>query len=486
MSFASILRAWLALVLALALGACASGPTSRLGSVAVWTSSADGARKLAKVQDLPLLPVRKVGQGEAVTHVITVEPQQRFQEIVGFGAAMTDASALLFEKRLSKPQRDALFAELFGADGLALSFLRVPIGASDFSERHYSFDDMPSGETDPTLARFSLDPARDAQIPALKAARAVNPQLVLMASPWSAPGWMKDSGSLVKGRLRPEYYDAFARYLLRYLEAMDAEGLPVRWLSIQNEPHFEPANYSGMRLDPAARADVIGRHLGPLLERSGRTVGVLEWDHNWNEPESPLAVLADPRAARHVAGVAWHCYAGEPEAMEQVRAAYPDKDVFFSECSGGEWAPEWGKSLGWMIDKLVIAPSRYGSRGTLLWNLALDENHGPHKGGCGDCRGVVTIDSRTGAITRNVEYYVLGHASRFVRQGAHRVASSESGPVSNAAFRNPDGSLVLLVHNRSAQAAVVAVVDGRSRFTASLPGGELATFTWRHNGEGQP
>ena len=458
-----------------ALGVAAPVASRPADSAQGWSSSADASRKLTPMAAMPR-SARQPAPGEAV---ISVDPRRRFQSMVGFGAAMTDASALLLMDALDTQARTRLLRELFGRDGLAISFLRVPIGASDFSPVHYSLDDMPPGTRDDALAHFSMAGAAAAQIPMLRAAKGVNPGLSLMASPWSAPGWMKTSDSLIKGRLRPDAYPAFAQYFSRYLAEMARRGLPVGWISVQNEPHFEPADYPGMRMDPGERAAFIGGHLGPLLARRGQRAAILDWDHNWDQPESPLAVLGDPRAARYISGVAWHCYAGDVGAMERGRAAFPAKDVFFTECSGGNWAPDWGGTLGWMSSNLVIAASRAGSRGTLLWNLALDENHGPHKGGCGDCRGVVTIDRVSGTVTRNVEYYVLAHASRFVRPGARRIASSESADIANVAFRNPDGTLVLIAHNRGKAAARFAVRSGAKLFTVALPAGEVATFTWR-------
>ena len=471
------LRRGLAALAALALSACQTLP-DRAPKMAVWASSADASRKLERQADIPALPA-----ATPVPDELVIDPGQPDQEIVGFGAAMTDSSALLLRNKLTPAAREALLRELFGADGLALNFMRLPIGASDFSVKHYSLNDLSPGETDLQLTRFSMAEAEAAQIPMAQAARAVNPDLVLMASPWSAPAWMKDSASLIKGQLRPEHYGAYARYFARYLDAMDAAGLPVRYVSVQNEPDFEPANYPGMRVPPAARAAFIGQHLGPLLAQRKNPVRVLDWDHNWDQPQQPLAVLADPVANPFVAGVAWHCYAGDPAAMETVRRAHPDKEVFFTECSGGQWAPNWGETLGWMIDNLIIAPSRAGSRGTLLWNLALDETYGPHLGGCGDCRGVVTIDSRSGAVTRNVEYYVLGHVSRFVRPGARRVASSGGGAdVRHAAFRNPDGTLALVLRNGGKSAAALAIRSGGRAWQLSVPAGEVLTLVWPDEG----
>jgi glucosylceramidase len=193
----------------------------------------------------------------------------------------------------------------------------------------------------------------------------------------------------------------------------------------------------------------------------------------------PWTVLSDPVAHRYVAGVAWHCYEGDVPAQSRVHDVFPDKDTWFTECSGGEWSPKFDETLGWMTDKLIIGGANNWSRGTLLWNLALDPRHGPHKGGCGDCRGVITIDPATGAITRNVEYYVLGHASRYVLPGAWRVlAIKRSEGVEGAAFLNRDGSRVAILHRTSGTGPVAIAIDGR-RFLAPLPAGAVATLRWR-------
>ena len=189
-------------------------------------------------------------------------------------------------------------------------------------------------------------------------------------------------------------------------------------ITVQNEPHFEPGDYPGMRLDPAQRARFVRQYLGPL-----NSARILEWDHNWDEPNSPLAVLADSGARRYVSGVAWHCYAGDVSAQSVVHDAYPDKDAYITECSGGDWAPKFADNLAWMVSKLIIGGTRNWARGVILWNLALDEQHGPHTGGCGNCRGVVTIKS-DGTVERNEEYYALAHISRFVPPGARRIAST--------------------------------------------------------------
>jgi len=463
-------------ILAALLGASLSPSMAaeNAGAVQAWLTTGDQSRLMARGPDA------RFGRAKPAATVIDIDPATRYQEMQGFGASITDASAYLIRQRMNPAQREGLLRELFGRNpGLGMSFTRLTIGASDFSQSHYTFNDMPRGESDPGLARFSIEPHRANVLPTIQRALAINPQLKVMASPWSAPGWMKTSDSLVKGSLKPEAYDAFARYLGRYVGAMQAEGVPLFALTLQNEPHFEPEDYPGMRVDPASRAAFIGGHLGPLLAREHPGTTVIDWDHNWDEPDSPATVLKDPSAAKYVSGVAWHCYAGNVAVQAQVHAQFPDKDTWFTECSGGRWSPDWAKNLMFFTRTLIIDSTRGWARGVLLWNLALDENDGPHLGGCKDCRGVVTIDSRTGQVTRNVEYYALAHASRFVMPGAQRVQSSEGvGELSNVAFRNPDGSLALVVANGAQAQQTFSVRIAGQSFRYTLPGLSVATFAW--------
>ncbi|NIJ20362.1 glucosylceramidase [Sphingomonas naasensis] len=470
------MRLWAGLC-ALALAGCAPAarPTAVApapGTVEIWLTLPDQSVLLARQPSLALAPGPAAG-------AINVDPAQRFQEMVGYGAAITDASAWLIQRHMTPAQREALLADLFGPEGIALSFTRVTIGASDFSRSHYSYDDRPKGERDPELAHFSIAPARAEVLPTVRAARAINPQLAVMVSPWSAPGWMKTTDALIKGTLRDDAYRPFAAYMRRTVQGFAAEIGPVDYLSIQNEPDFEPENYPGMRLSPAQRAKAIAL-LGPELARAGLKTRILDWDHNWDLPEQPLGVLADPAAARYVSGVAWHCYKGDVAAQSVVRDKHPDKDVFFTECSGGEWSKAWPDSWAWTMRNLVIGAPRHWARGVLMWNLALDEKYGPHLGGCDNCRGVVKIDSTTGGVTRNVEYYAFGHASKFVARGAHRIASdSRPGGIETVAFANPDGSRVLLVFNAGAANETVTVAADGGHFAYALPSNAAVTFRWR-------
>jgi glucosylceramidase len=414
---------------------------------------------------------------------ITVDESKSYQRMLGFGAAMTDASAYLINQKMPKLDREALLQDLFSqSKGIGFSFIRVPMGASDFSRRHYSYDDMTGTATDSALAHFSIDVDRADKLPLLRRALAINPELKVMASPWSPPGWMKTTNSLITGTLLPKFYDSFAEYFVKFIRAYEAEGVPTYSISLQNEPNFEPADYPGMKLTPGARADVIGKHMGPRFASAGIKTLIWDWDHNWDLPQQPLDVLADTTARKYVQGVAWHCYGGEVSAQGAVHDAHPDKDAYFTECSGGEWSPKFDENLKWTVNTLVIGATRNWARGVLLWNLALDEGFGPHLGGCGNCRGVVTINSKTGGYARNVEYYALAHASKFVRPGAHRIASESSdSTLSSVAFRNADdGSKVLIVVNLAARAQTFAVRSRSSTFSYALPSTSVATFVWSH------
>jgi glucosylceramidase len=447
--------------------------TSAAAPAEMWLTTADETQKLAAQ------PALSPGGRAMGDEAVTIDSTKHFQRMHGFGAAMTDASAELFS-RLPEDNRRAIMAELFGRKngGLGLSFTRLTVGASDFSRTHYSYDDTPGNAPDPQLKHFSVAPARQYVLPRVREALAINPELKVMISPWSAPAWMKTSKSLIKGQLEPQYYPAFANYLARTVEAFGREGVLVSMLTIQNEVDFEPGDYPGMRVNPPERAIIIGRHVGPTFQARGLKTQILDYDHNWDNPEMPMAVLSDPVARKYISGVAWHCYEGDVPAQTPVHDAYPDKDAWQTECSGGEWGPKFGETLGWMTDKLIIGVANNWGRGSLTWNLALDPQHGPHKGGCGDCRGVVTIDPATGAITRNVEYYVLGHASRFVLPGAYRVAATKRGDgVEAAAFLNRDGSRVAILHRASGEGPVTVAIDGE-RYLVPLPNGSVATLRW--------
>lgn len=439
-----------------------------------WITTIDGSQKLQSVAGLTLF---HPSDGEAAD--VTLFPAQRYQSIGGFGAAVTDASAYLIQTKLNAKQRNALLTELFSRKhGMGFSATRLTIGASDFSQSHYTYADTPGNPM------ADITPARAHVIPTVKAMQRINPKLIVMASPWSAPAWMKSNNNLIQGQLDPAHYGDFARYLVSYTKVMGRAGVKIDYLTIQNEPHFEPKDYPGMRVEPAERAAFVGGHLGPLMDRETPKTKLLDWDHNWDEPQSPTAVLSDANAARFIDGVAWHCYAGEVAAQSPVHDAFPTKETWMTECSAGTWSGPWRDGFAWSLRNLVIGAVRNHARGSIMWNLALDENNGPHLGGCGTCRGLVTINSQTGAITREPEYYAFAHASLIAPPGSTRIGSeSKVAGVETVAFQQGRrGPISVIVYNGSGSDRTVRIAASGARqraFVASMPAGAAGSFIWK-------
>ena len=414
---------------------------------------------------------------------ITVDTRRQYQEITGFGASFTDSSAWLVGTRLDSDQRDAVMRDLFSQKGIGLSFLRQPMGASDFAVNgNYSYDDMPAGQTDPTLAHFSIDHDRSYIIPLLVQAGRLNPQLTVMATPWSPPGWMKTTGSMIGGTLRPDAYQPLAGYFTKFLEGYAAAGVPVRYVTPQNEPLFQPGGYPGMGFSAEQEDNLIKNYLGPELRDHKLRTGILGYDHNWDVISYPETMYADPAASPYTAGTAWHCYGGDVATQATSHNNYPNKPAFHTECSGGEWEGDaqaaFASGLG-----LVIHTTRDWAQGTIRWNMALDQNNGPTNGGCGTCRGVVTVAQDAAGhwtYTKTADYWALGQASKFVRPGAHRVASNTlgAGDVEDVAFVNPDGSTALVAFNSGTGPRTFQVRWGEKWFGYTLAGGAATTFTW--------
>jgi len=445
--------------------------------VDVWLTTPDRTKLLS-----PEAPVTfQMGTpAESIDYVIDINEAIRYQQMEGFGAAMTDSSAWNLMRVLSSTRRDQVMRDLFTREGqgIGISYVRIPIGASDFSLHDRTYNDLPPGETDPDLSEFSINYDEAYIIPALQWAQSLNPQLRFMGSPWSAPGWMKSSGRLHGGSLLPEHYQAFADYLVRWIQAYAEHGITIDALTPQNEPLHGSDSYPTMTISPEGQQTLTRDHLGPALRAANLPTRLLIFDHNWDLWRYPMIVLEDPQAAAFVDGIAFHCYGGNVSAQGRVHAAFPDKSIWFTECSGGGWATDFGDNLSWNIRNLMIGNFRNWGNSTLLWNLALDQADGPQNGGCGNCRGVVTVDQATGAVTYNEEYYVIGHVSRFVDPGAYRIESSEyrMGIAENVAFVNPDGSLVLLVH--STIESTFAVQWRGQQFEYTLPAGAVVTFRW--------
>jgi glucosylceramidase len=435
--------------------------------------------------------------GDPVTDAptIAIDPSQAFQRMEGVGASITDSSAHLLAR---SRYRDSIMRDLFDpSGGLGLSYLRQPMGASDFvAGPHYTYDDLPAGQTDFKMRRFSIAHDRAQILPLLRQALALNPNLKLMGTPWSPPAWMKTNGSLIGGRFIDDqrYYDAYARYFLRFVQDYKHAGAPIDALTLQNEPqNRNPSGYPGMDFRDPEEARLVAT-LGPQLDRAGLNTKLLGYDHNWSlhpndggPPDDPAnrnyaaSLLSNPDASPYLAGTAFHCYAGDPESQSLLHDAFPAKDIYFTECSGtqsGNPATTFPDTLHWHTRYLTVGAVRNWAKTVITWNLALDPNGGPHNGGCDTCTGVVTIDPTTGRATPGADYYVLGHVSKFVRPGAVRIGSTVAGNIWNVAFRNPDGSIVVLAVNDDwgTGSQRFNVQLGDQDFSYDLPAGAVVTF----------
>ena len=437
----------------------------------VWLTNPDKSA-LVQLQPAPLSFTRAAASGP----VIDVDEKQTYQTIDGFGFALTGGSAELMMK-MSPEKRAALIHELFDTQGqdIGVSYLRVSVGSSDMNDHAFSYDDLPAGETDPKIEKFSFGPDETSVIPVLQEILKVDPSIKILASPWSAPPWMKTTDRAKAGVLLPEYFGSYATYFVKYIEGMKARGIDIDTLTIQNEPLNEKNTPSMVMLAPE-QADFIANYLGPAFEKAGIKTKIVLYDHNLDHPAYPLSILKDPAANKYVDGTGFHLYGGNIEAMTEVHNAFPDKNLYFTEqsitdLSGGM---NVAKPEAWV----VIGATRNWSRNVLLWTLAADPEFGPHTndGGCTRCQGALTLDGDT--VTRNLAYYTIAQASKFVRPGSVRIGSNDLDALPNVAFRTPDGKRVLIVANTgSAPAGFHVRYEGQS-FSASLNAGAVGTYVW--------
>jgi glucosylceramidase len=439
------------------------------------------------LQAQPSISFANGGNSSAI--VVTVDATTQYQQMDGFGGSLTDSSAWLIWNKLSASQQTILMPQLFSSSaGIGISFLRQPMGATDFSASgNYSYDDMPAGQTDPNLTNFSV--AHDAAyiIPLVKQALSINPNIKVVALPWSPPAWMKttgtlNSGTMNGGNMNPAYFPSLAQYFVDFVQAYQQQGIPIYALSVQNEPLYSTTGYPSESLAASDESAFIESNLGPALSTAGLgSVKIFAYEHNWDNTAYPETVLGSS-AAQYLAGSSFHCYAGDPSAQSTVKTAFPAKDIWFTECSGIT-STTFAGDLVWNAEHLLIGATRNWARSVSLWNLALDQNSGPKNGTCSNCRGVVTIDDSVSPanVTLNVEYYILGHLGKFVLPGAHRIDSNTfgAGSIEDVAFQNPDGSIVLLVLNSASNAGTFTVSFKGQSFNYTLPAGAVATFSWK-------
>jgi glucosylceramidase len=405
----------------------------------------------------------------------------KYQTIVGFGGSITDSSSYVMTKYLSAAALKQVLVQLFDpAQGIGLSFLRQPMGATDFSSvGDFSYDD---GNADPTLANFNVAQDLKATIPVLKQVLATSPAVFIMGTPWSPPAWMKDNGSMdgtggggQSAGLVTSDYAALAQYFVKFVQAYAQQGIPVGAVTPQNEPLYGSGSYPGMSLDAPSELSLIAQNMGPAFASAGVSAKIWAYDHNWDQEGYPAQIMADATAAGFTEGAAFHCYAGDSSAMTTFHQAFPQKSIYMTECSGGDWQ---GDAFANTIDTIIDSTANW-ARAVALWNVALDENNGPQNKGCPTCRGIVTVNSQSAAVSYNADYYGLGHFSKFVRPGAARISSTAStGSLSQVAFQNTDARVALVAHNTGNSTAAVKVGSGPAAMTVSVPANAAVTLTW--------
>ncbi|AFD06180.1 glycoside hydrolase family 30 protein [Solitalea canadensis] len=408
---------------------------------------------------------------------IDVNAKQTYQSMDGFGYTLTGGSAGHFLK-MSQSARTALLKELFGTDGhnIGTSFLRVSIGASDLNEKVFSYNDLAAGETDPAMKKFDLGQDKKDVIPVLKEILAINPKIKILGSPWSPPTWMKTNNDTRGGSLKPEWYQAYALYLVKYVQAMKTEGINIYAITVQNEP-LHPGNNPSLLMLAPDQAIFVKTALGPAFEKAGIKTKIILYDHNCDRPDYPISIMNDPEAKKYVDGSAFHLYGGKIDALTEVHNAHPDKNLYFTE----QWVGAPGnlkEELDFHIKDMIIGAPRNWSRTVLEWNISNNPQNTPYtdRGGCDRCLGAVTIDNDK--VTRNPAYYTIAHAAKFVRPGSVRIASNTSEELPNVTYKTPSGKYVVIAYNNKSEAQTFNIRFNNQIATLTLDGKAAATYVW--------
>ena len=447
--------------------------SQKSGEIQLWLTNADKSALFEQQK-----PSLQFSKSTDVAPTIEVDDQKTFQTIDGFGFALTGGSAQHLA-HMDAAKRAALLKELFAVDGknIGISYLRISIGASDLNDHVFSYDDLPAGETDPTLTKFSLAPDRTELIPILKEILAINPKILILGSPWSPPPWMKTNNDAKGGKLKTEYCAAYASYFVKYIQGMKAEGINIDAITIQNEP-LNDKNTPSMIMQADEQALFIREHLGPAFKAAGLRTKIILYDHNCDVPEYATSILSDPLANPYVDGSGFHLYGGEIGAMSGVHKAFPQKNLYFTEFMAVEPTESARISIAKPVEGTFIGALQNWSRNVLLWNLAANSKFEPHtdNGGCGICQGAFTIDGNE--VTRNLAYYAMAHFSKFVRPGSVRIASSSPASLPNVAFKAPGGKTILIVVNDGKSPQAFRVQYHGKSFETSLKEGAVGTFVW--------
>jgi glucosylceramidase len=438
--------------------------------VAFWVTKSDQSVLLQKQTDLLAF-----GTASGTPETITLDSTHIYQTVDGFGFTLTGGSASLINA-LPVADKASLLNELFGSNynSIGISYLRVSLGASDLSASVFSYDDLPDGLTDINLTSFSLSKDTIDLIPLLKQILSINPNIKIMASPWSAPVWMKDNNSSKGGSLQAQYYNAYAKYFVKYIKQMQAKGIMIDAVTVQNEPQHGGNNPS-LVMSALQQANFIKNELGPAFKSAGINTKIIIWDHNCDNATYPLTVLNDAAAKQYIDGTAFHLYAGDISALSTVHNVHPDKNLYFTE----QWTSStasFDNDFKWHIKNVVIGSMLNWSKTALEWNLANDGGFNPHTpGGCTQCKGAITLD---GTITRNVGYYIIAQASKFIPTGSVRIASNTTGILTNVSFKTAAGKTVVLVFNESSIAQPLIIKSNNRSITSVLPASSAATYIW--------
>lgn len=419
-------------------------------------------------------PLAWRASNQAGDNTIALDPATKFQELLGFGAAFTDAACYTFN-RLSASERAPLFHELFHPSEMALNVCRTCIGASDYSTEVFSYDE---GEPDPEMKRFSIAHDQAYVLPILREARKANPDLFLFSSPWSPPGWMKAGGSMLGGSMRQRFFAPYAQYFLKFLQAYAAEGVPVQAVTVQNEVDTDQdGRMPACSWPQEYEIGFVKNHLGPVLQQNGLSTKIWILDHNYNLWGRAVAELDDPDLRKFCNAIAFHGYVGTPDMMTKAHQVHPDAQMYWTEggpdYTASDYATDWA-NWGQTFTQVL----RNWCQSITGWNLALDEKGRPDIGPF-TCGGMVTIHSQTKEITRSGQYWAFTHFSRNIRRGAKRFDSSgKLTGVDHVGFENPDGRKVLVVTN-SGTARTVTLRQGNKSADISLPPDSLSTLSWR-------
>ncbi|MCO4294627.1 glucosylceramidase [Solitalea sp. MAHUQ-68] len=442
-------------------------------SIECWIT--DPAKSVLFQKQAQSIRFRSTSSG--INSTIDVNPKETYQSIDGFGYTLTGGSADHL-MGMSKSARTELLHELFGTEGnqIGTSYLRLSVAASDLNDHVFSYDDLPEGETDVEMKKFDLGPDKKNLIPVIKEILAINPQIKFLASPWSPPKWMKTNNDTRGGSLKPEFYDAYALYLMKYIQAMKAEGIAIDALTVQNEP-LHPGNNPSLLMLATDQAVFVKNHLGPAFKKADIKTKIIVYDHNCDRPDYPISILNDPDAKKYVDGSAFHLYGGKIEALTEVHNAHPDKNVYFTE----QWFGSPGnlpKDFAFHMNDLIIGAARNWSKTVLEWNLTSNPQLTPFtdRGGCDKCLGAVTIDGDK--VTRNPAYYTIAHAAKFVRPGSVRIASNTSADLPNVAYKTPQGKYVLIVFNNSQTSQSFNIRFNNQTVTLNLDAQVGGTYVW--------